>query len=81
VTVSGLLIKWEHTMSDPTVHNEPSNVEAEGTVVHLHGPSNADISLTPKAALETARRLGDAAVEALLDEASTGEQRCGAVPD
>ena len=62
-------------MSDPKVYNEPSDVEAEGTVVHVQGPSDADISLTPKAALETAQRLSDAAVEALLHEASSGPRK------
>jgi hypothetical protein len=67
----------EAIMEDEVVHDTPSDVEADGSVVHLHGPSNAEIALTPKAALETAKRLGDAAVEALLDEASAGRAARG----
>lgn len=50
-----------------TVHNEPSDADAEGPAVHVHGPSGVDIIFTPAAALETAKRIGDAAVEALFD--------------
>jgi hypothetical protein len=49
-----------------TVHSTPSNAEAEGPSVHIQGPSDVDIMLTPAAALETARRISDAAVEVIL---------------
>jgi hypothetical protein len=60
-------------MTDPKVFDEPSNVEAEGAVIHVQGPSDADMSLTPKAALETANRLSEAAVEALMHRASASK--------
>ena len=49
-----------------TVFDEPSDADAEGLSVHVHGPSNIDVMLTPAAALETAKRISNAAVEALL---------------
>lgn len=52
------------------VHDEPSEADAEGRSVHIHGPSNVDVALTPAAALETAKRIGNAAVEALLAPAT-----------
>ena len=55
-------------MSRKEVHDEPSDAKAEGRTVHIHGPSDVEVTLTPKAAFETAKRIGDAAVEALLDE-------------
>ncbi|MFC3579511.1 hypothetical protein [Sphingomonas hylomeconis] len=57
-------------MRDPHIYSDPSTVEAEGSVVHLQGPSDVDIAMTPEAALETAKRLGDAAVDAILDQAA-----------
>ena len=57
-------------MDDGRVHDEPSEVEADGESVHLFGPSDVEVTMTPKAALETAKRLGDAAIDALLDKAS-----------
>ena len=57
-------------MNDGQIHDEPSDVEAQGETVHLLGPSDVDLSMTPRAALETAKRLGEAAVDALLDQAA-----------
>lgn len=51
------------------VHEKPSEAEAEGLAVHVHGPSDIDVMLTPAAALVTAKRIGDAATEALLESA------------
>lgn len=68
-------------MSSRTIHNVPSEVDAEGAVVHVHGPSDTDISMTPAAALETAKRLGDAAVEAILDAAESGQQDAVSFPN
>ena len=48
------------------VHDRPSEADAEGSTVHIHGPSNVDFVLTPEAALETAKRISNAAVEVLL---------------
>ena len=45
-------------------------VEAGDNVVHVHGPADVDVSLTPRAALETARRLGEAAVETIVNHAT-----------
>ncbi|MGY2733812.1 hypothetical protein [Sphingomonas sp. UYP23] len=50
----------------PPVHDAPSNAEVEGSVVHVLGPDSVDVMLTPAAALETAKRIGAAAEEALL---------------
>ncbi|WP_380786045.1 hypothetical protein [Sphingomonas sp. R86521] len=50
-----------------TIHDQPSRVEPEGLTVHVRGPSNVDIILTPAAALETAKRMGDAAVDVILE--------------
>lgn len=47
------------------VHDEPSAAEAEGRTVHVHGPSDLDINLTPGAAIETAKRIASAATKAL----------------
>lgn len=52
------------------VHDRASDVEAEGSVVHLHGPSNVDLLLTPKAALEASRRIANAATEVLIANAA-----------
>ncbi|MET0372374.1 MAG: hypothetical protein ABW039_13490, partial [Sphingobium sp.] len=46
------------------VHDKPSQVQAEGHVVHIFGPDSVDVNLTPEAALETAKRIGNAAAEA-----------------
>lgn len=52
--------------ASPPVDDEPSDARAEGLTVHVHGPSDVDVTMTPAAALETARRIGDAAAEVLL---------------
>jgi hypothetical protein len=51
------------------VYDEASDAEADGRAVHVHGPSDLEINLTPRAALETAKRIGDAAIEALIERA------------
>ena len=48
------------------VHDEPSDATAEGRTVHVQGPSDVEVSLTPGAALETAKRIEHAAIDALL---------------
>lgn len=48
------------------VFDEPSTAVAVGRAVHLHGPSDVDVTLSVKAALETATRISDAALDALL---------------
>ena len=52
------------------IHDEASIAEAEGPSVHIHGPANVDVSLTPAAALKTSKRIEDAAVEVLLGTAA-----------
>lgn len=49
------------------VHDEPIDAVPAGLAVHVHGPCNVDITLTPAAALETAKRIGDAAIEVLIE--------------
>jgi hypothetical protein len=57
--------------SPTTVHDEPSDAMPEGFAVRIHGPADVDLVLTPAAALETARRIGDAAVGALMEKVRT----------
>lgn len=52
------------------VHDEASDAAAQHGVVHVIGPDHVDVLLTPKAALETSRRIGDAAMEAILSDAN-----------
>jgi hypothetical protein len=61
--------RGEQTASGNVVYNEASDAEAEGHTVRVHGPSDCDVSMTPGAALETAKRIGDAAIEALVGTA------------
>ena len=61
------------------VHDVPSQADPAGVCVRIHGPSNVDINLTPQAALETAKRIGDAAVEVILEHATLSARLC-AVP-
>jgi hypothetical protein len=58
-----------------TVHDEPSEAEAEGLAVHVQGPSDVDVTLTPAAALETAKRISNAAVEVLVGAAARKARR------
>ncbi|WP_404369679.1 hypothetical protein AB5I39_17275 [Sphingomonas sp. MMS24-J45] len=56
-------------MGEKEVQDKASDVEAGDNAVHVQGPADVDVSLTPRAALETARRLGDAAVESIINSA------------
>jgi hypothetical protein len=47
------------------VHNRPSTAEPQHGSVHVFGPADVDVTLTPSAALETAKRIGAAATEAV----------------
>lgn len=51
------------------IYDQASQAEAEGSSVHVHGPSDMHLVLTPAAALETAKRIGDAAVEVIIKNA------------
>ncbi|TPG05516.1 hypothetical protein [Sphingomonas oligophenolica] len=48
------------------VYDTPSNVSADDDQVHLDGPDGVAVSLTPEAALKTASRIDQAALEALI---------------
>ncbi|MFD1951110.1 hypothetical protein ACFSGX_10070 [Sphingomonas arantia] len=63
--------KVYRAQSPATVHDEPSDAISEGFAVRIHGPADVDLVLTPAAALETARRISDAAVGALMEKART----------
>lgn len=68
---------WIASTADPiaaptTVRDEPIDAAVAGPAVHIHGPPNVDITLTPAAALETAKRIGDAAIEALIGPVAVG---------
>lgn len=62
------------TKASATVHDQPSDAEAEGPTVHVQGPSDVDVLLTPAAALETAKRIGNAATEVLIATAKATAQ-------
>ena len=49
-------------------HDRPSDVAVEEGEVLVDGPDGVAVSLTPRAAEETSRRLFDAATEAANDE-------------
>jgi hypothetical protein len=51
-------------MNDRTVHDEPSEVDAEDGVVSQKGPDDVDVRLTPDAAEETSDRLTIGAMKA-----------------
>ena len=51
-------------MNDRTVHDEPSEVDAEDGIVFQQGPDDVDVRLTPDAAEETSDRLTIGAMKA-----------------
>lgn len=57
------------------IYDQASHAEAEGLAVHVHGPSDMHMVLTPAAALETAKRIGDAAVEVIIENAMADGDR------
>ncbi|WP_033921546.1 hypothetical protein [Sphingomonas sp. 37zxx] len=46
--------------------HEPSHAWGDGLLVQVRGPGDIDFQLTPAAALETAKRISDAAIDVLL---------------
>ena len=52
------------TMSDETIYDEASEVDAEDGVVTIKGPDAVDVRLTPNAAEETSERLNTGAMKA-----------------
>ncbi|GGB58093.1 hypothetical protein [Blastomonas aquatica] len=73
--------EWILRMADPTglsteVHEQPCQADPEGMAVHVYGPSSdMDVMLTPSAALETAKRIGNAAVEVIIGQAMADGER------
>jgi hypothetical protein len=72
--------EWIMRQADTTaypgeIYDQASQAEAEGLAVHVHGPSEMHMVLTPSAALETAKRIGDAAVEAIIENAMADGDR------
>jgi hypothetical protein len=51
-------------MSDRTIYDEASDVDAEDGVVSIKGPDAVDVRLTPDAAEETSERLNTGAMKA-----------------
>ena len=51
-------------MSDRTIYDEASDVDAEDGVVSVKGPGAVDVRLTPDAAEETSERLNTGAMKA-----------------
>lgn len=70
-----IISKADETAYPGQVHDQASHAEAEGLTVHVHGPSDVHIMLTPAAALETAKRIGDAAVEVIIENAMADGDR------
>ncbi len=60
------------------VHHTPSQVEPCKNVVRIEGPADTLLAMTPGAALETARRMTEAAVDVLMHNVATPDQP---VPD
>lgn len=53
----------------PQVEETPCTAEAGDGIVAIDGPGGIEIDMTPKAALETARNLSDAAIDVLAAQA------------
>lgn len=53
------------------VYSTPSDVTSDGDQVHLDGPDGVAVSLTPDAALKTANRIDEAALDALISKYSS----------
>ena len=51
-------------MTDKTVYDEASEVDAEDGAVVVNGPDSVDVRLTPDAAEETSERLNTGAMKA-----------------
>lgn len=51
-------------MPDPRLYDNPSDVDNEGGEILVSGPDGIAVSLTPRAAAETGRRLIDNADDA-----------------
>jgi hypothetical protein len=49
------------------MHTVAIHAEAVDCSVHIHGSSNIDVIMTPAAAFDTANRIGEAAIDALMN--------------
>lgn len=58
-------------------HDKPSRVERVGDEILLNGPDGMTASMTPEAALETARLLERVAVEAMAARPGDGAEAAG----
>ncbi len=54
--------------------SEAANVKVEAGEVVVDCPDGGSTGFTPEAALETARRLGDMAVEAIIERGRAGTE-------
>ncbi len=54
------------------IYDEATVATSEGTSVSLDGPDGVAVSLTPEAALKTASRIDEAAIEALVAKHDVG---------
>jgi hypothetical protein len=70
-----IIRRSEATGLPTVVFDQPIQADPEGPTVHIYGPTDNGVMLTPGAALETAKRIGDAAVEVIIGIAmSEGEK-------
>lgn len=58
-------------MTEPM--NRPSKVTHEDDEVFIDGPDGVAVSMTPEAALETAKSLEQAAVQVIIERATAAE--------
>lgn len=70
---------WAIANADPTPHptivrDTPIDAAVLGVAVHIHAEPDVNVTLTPAAALEIAKRIGDAAIEVLIE---TGDSNAG----
>ena len=54
---SGWFGRYPPTMTDDTIYDEASDVDANDGIVSVKGPDAVDVKLTPDAAVETSDRL------------------------
>jgi len=58
------MTKSDDAMTDATIYDGPTEVDAEDGVVILKGPDAVDVRMTPDAAEETSERLNTGAMKA-----------------
>lgn len=64
-------------MTDKTIYQDPSDVDAEDGVVSVDGPDHVDVKLTPEAAAETSHRLLQGALKAQGQKIRGGKRESG----